>query len=246
MKASRLFLATWLAATLTGPAGAKPASPQSVDYTTLTASKLLDFRYSFPTVIGTYPALLAKIRADRDAVYKSTLADARDDAGARRDQDFPFHQHQLFRDWIVAGNSDHFLSLESHSDDFTGGAHGNHWTTALLWDEKRRADVRIDNLFGGSVSLWNQLRAPYCAKLKAARRSRQVTDATGCPQRKDLTIIPVDSDFNWTFDSLRIVADPYTAGSYAEGTYVIALPITPGLLKSLAPGYRADFEIQRQ
>ena len=246
MKASPLFLWALLGASVPAAAATKPARQHSPDYTTLTTSKLLDFRYSFPTVVGTYPALLAKIRADRDAHFKDAIADARADASMRTDKDYPFNRHVFFKDWTVAGNSDGLLSLQAHTDDFTGGAHGNHWTTPLLWDEKRGVEVKVDAMFGGSTTLWNALRSTYTRKLDAERRRREITDSTGYPERKELTIVPVDSDFNWAFDCLRVVADPDVAGSYAEGTYVIPLPITPALLKMVAPAYSGSFEVQRQ
>jgi hypothetical protein len=226
---------------------AKPAKPPTpVDYTRLQTTNVLDFRYSFPTVVGTYPSLLAKIRSDRDAVYRDALKDAASDAAMRGDKDFPFHRHELFRDWTVAGNTSRLLSLESHSDNFTGGAHGNHWTTLLLWDEKRGVEVKVDQLFGGGAVLWKHLQPDYCRKLNLERRRRGFPDSVGCPERKELTIVPVDSDLNWALDSLRVVADPYVAGSYAEGTYVISTPITPALLKLVEPEFRGDFEVQRQ
>jgi hypothetical protein len=236
-----LFLASApLFAAPTGNAdGAEP-------YTTLTTGKLLDFRYSFPTVVGTYPALLAKIRADQDAAHKQALADAQGDLEARKGQDFPFHPHQFWRDWTVTGNSFSLLSLVSRTEFFTGGAHGNHGSSALLWDEKRDAAIDLDQLFGGSAALWKQIQPGYCRKLVAGRLSRGISATTTCPKRNELTIVPVDSDFDYHFDSLRIVADPYVAGSYAEGFYIISLPITEALLESIDPAYRASFEVQRQ
>jgi hypothetical protein len=236
-----LFLASApLFAAPTGNAdGAEP-------YTTLTTGKLLDFRYSFPTVVGTYPALLAKIRADQDAAHKQALADAQGDLEARKGQDFPFHQHQFWRDWTVTGNSFSLLSLVSRTESFTGGAHGNQGSSALLWDEKRDAAIELDRLFGGSAALWKSIQPEYCRKLVAERQRRGITAATTCPKRSELTIVPVDSDFDYHFDSLRIIADPYVAGSYAEGFYIIALPMTQTLLNRIDPAYRESFEVQRQ
>jgi hypothetical protein len=227
------------------------AAPAGVDggakpYTTLSTSELFDFRYSFPTVVGTYPALLAKIRADQDQQYKDGIETARLDLEARKGHDFPFHQHEFWRDWTVAGNSFSLLSLVSRTDVFTGGAHGNHTSSALLWDEKRDGAIALDQLFGGGAGLWQQIQPSYCRKLVAERVRRKIGAATSCPDRKELTIVPVDSDFDYEFDSLRIIADPYVAGSYAEGFYIISLPITEALLESIDPAYRASFEVQRQ
>jgi hypothetical protein len=216
-------------------------------YTTLTASELLDFRYSFPTIVGTYPHLLEKLRADQSGQYENALETARGEADDRKgDHDFAFRRQEFWRDWTSAGDAFPLLSLQSHVDDFTGGAHGNHHSVALLWDERQDAVVDLDRLFGGSARLWVQIRRTYCRKLGIERLRRKITDSVGCPGRKELTIVPVDSDFNGEFDTLRIIADPYVAGSYAEGTYLISLPITAALLKTIDPKYRSSFEAQRQ
>jgi hypothetical protein len=230
------------------PLSAAPAADagEAKPYTTFTTGELLDFRYSFPTVVGTYPALLAKIRGDQNAQYEDALETARDDLDARKGYpDIPFHPHEFWRDWTVTGNAFPLLSLQSRVDDFTGGAHGNHGSSALLWDEKRDAEVGLDSLFGSSAKLWKQIQPEYCRKLDEERRRRKM-DSVGCPERNELIIVPVDSDFDYQFDSLRIIADPYVAGSYAEGFYIIALPITDALLKTIDPVYRESFEVQRQ
>lgn len=247
MKTSRKLISALLFLA-PAPLYAAPAgnAGETKPYTTLAKSELLDFRYSFPTVVGTYPALLAKIRGDQDAQYKDALETAQDDLDARKGYpDIPFHPHEFWRDWTVTGNAFPLLSLQSHVDDFTGGAHGNHGSSALLWNEKRDAEVVLDSLFGGSAKLWKQVEASYCSKLDEERRRRK-TESVGCPERKELTIVPVDSDFDYHFDSLRIIADPYVAGSYAEGFYIISLPIRQALLNTIDPAYRDSFEVQRQ
>lgn len=233
------------AALLCCSAAAYSDPSQNTDYTTLKTDEWLDFRYSFPTVVGTSAALLAKIRGDQNAQYSDYMQSAREDAADRRDKDFPFHRYEFWRDWTVAGDAFPLLSLQSHVDDFTGGAHGNHYSSALLWDEKRDTEVYLDALFGGLSKLWAQIRRPYCAKLDAERRRRKA-DSVGCPEAKELTIVMVDSDFDSEFDTVRIIADPYVAGSYAEGTYIISLPITPQLHKMIEPRYRGSFEVHRQ
>jgi hypothetical protein len=227
-------------------AASGPAAQPPQDYTRLSQSQLLDFRFSFPTIAGTYPKLLAKLRAERDSARAEALVHARADAEARMGQDFPFHRHDLWRDWTVTGNAYPLLSLVAHTDTFTGGAHGNHGSSALLWDEDQDFAVELDRLFGGSTALWEQLKPSYCIKLDAERQRRQIGTGTRCPERKELTIVPIDSDFNFAFDSLRIIADPYVAGSYAEGAYVIALPINAAMLESIESAYRKSFEVQRQ
>lgn len=247
MKTSRLLLVPLLSAALAASSNAQPAEPlPGTIYGTLTTSDLLDFRYSIPSIVGTYPPLLAKILAKRKAAYDDALRIAREDAAERhQNPSYPFHRNELWTDWTVTGESYPLLSLQAHTDNFTGGAHGNHFTTALLWDEKRNTELVVDRLFGGAAALWRRIGPLYCRKLDAERRRRKM-DPVGCPERKELTIVPVDSDFDYEFDSLRVIADPYVAGSYAEGTYVVSVPITPALLKTISSAYRKAFEAQRQ
>lgn len=227
-------------------AGTAEAEPAPGPYTTLEANQIVDFRYSFPTIAGSYPALLAHIRADRAKSYSEAVRSARDDAQSARQHKFPFHQHQFWRDWTLAGDAYPLLSLQSHADFYTGGAHPNHVSSALLWDEKKDWAVEVDRLFGGPGKLWSQIRTIYCRKLDQERARRQISSPAACPERKELTIVPADTDFNHELDTLRIIADPYVAGAYVEGAYVVSLPVTPGLLTSIDPPYQSAFEVQRQ
>lgn len=222
------------------------ASAQPASYTTLTANKLLDFRYSFPTLVGSHPRLLARIRADEAREHSKSLSDAREDSELRRTNGFPFHRHEFWRDWTITGRSGRLISLKSNTEFYTGGAHGGQQTSALLWDIKTDSPTSIDNLFQRTGEIWTLVRTEYCRKLGEERFRRVQTRDVSCPARKQLTIVPVDGDFDWEFDTIRIIADPYVAGSYAEGFYVVSLPVKPELIASLKPEYRDAFEAQPQ
>ena len=58
----------------------------------------------------------------------------------------------------------------------------------------------------------------------------------------ELTVLLVDEDKNGRFDHVRVTADQYVAGPYAEGPYEISLPITETMLKRLKSEYRTSFE----
>jgi len=45
---------------------------------------------------------------------------------------------------------------------------------------------------------------------------------------------------------LRLIADPYVAGPYAEGNYTVDLAVTSAVIAALKPEYRASFELQPQ
>jgi hypothetical protein len=63
-----------------------------------------------------------------------------------------------------------------------------------------------------------------------------------CPNLDDIALIPMDKDDNGRFERLMLVASPYVAGSYAEGSYEIDLPVTPDLIAGLKSFYRNGFE----
>ena len=59
-----------------------------------------------------------------------------------------------------------------------------------------------------------------------------------CPKFSELALIPAVSKHRGRFDTIHLIAAPYTAGPYAEGDYDIALPVTGRLVAALKPEYR--------
>ena len=45
------------------------------------------------------------------------------------------------------------------------------------------------------------------------------------------------------FDRVGLIADPYVAGSYAEGSYELTFPVTAELLAAVRPEYKAAFAL---
>lgn len=93
----------------------------------------------------------------------------------------------------------------------------------------------------------------WCDALNKAREEKRGEPVGGggmfdeCPPLSDISIIPTDKDKNGRFEQLMLIADPYVAGAYAEGSYEIELAVTPELIASLKGDYRSSFEApQRQ
>jgi hypothetical protein len=63
-----------------------------------------------------------------------------------------------------------------------------------------------------------------------------------CPGLDDIAIIPTDKDGNGRFERLMLVASPYVAGPWAEGSYEIELGVTSDLIAAIKEEYRAGFE----
>ena len=64
-----------------------------------------------------------------------------------------------------------------------------------------------------------------------------------CPKISELTEL-LGSSNRQRFDRIGLIADPYVAGSYAEGTYETTLPVTAAILRIVKPGYRAVFAVR--
>lgn len=210
----------------------------------------VDFRYRWAAEASAIPSLARKLRSEmqRDRIHTANLA--RSDRQSALKSNYPFHQHSFDRTVTFGGQSARLASFADQRSAYTGGAHPNPGTVAILWDRRRGAATGFSALFRTSPSAI--LRTPYCKGL-AAERQRKMGKATpsgtywdACPDPLKLTVIPEDKDRNGRFDTVNVTADPYAVGSYAEGYYVVMLPVTPALIAALRPEYRASFEAQRQ
>ncbi|HET9810765.1 MAG TPA: DUF4163 domain-containing protein [Sphingomicrobium sp.] len=239
-----LHLARLALCALTIAAAAPPDPPAAKDYTTLEAGALVDFRYSFPTGVGSHPELLEIILSDRAKRHAEALETAREDAEMRRPQNTPFHPHYFLRDWVLAGQTEQLMSLRSQTQTFTGGAHGMHTTGLILWDKEKKAALPFSDLFAPS-GFWPILSGRVCQALASERLERAGMESTSCPKPDELVFVPSDTTSDWRFDTIQVVADPYVAGSYAEGRYEVRIPVTGALLAAVKPEYRSSFEAQR-
>ncbi|MFC7537429.1 hypothetical protein ACFQPG_08625 [Sphingomonas sp. GCM10030256] len=212
---------------------------------------LLDFRYRWSTEAAAVPGLDRRFRADAAKEKAQALQTATANRGIRQKMgtatpggDF------FFRNWTTAGQSPRLLSLEGETSIHTGGAHPNSGTTALLWDRRLGTPIGLDAILF-RAGWWNAaLTRPFCVLLDRERRKRRGemvrrSDPFGdCPALHELTVTLVDKDRNGRFDHARMTADAYVAGPYAEGEYVISLPLTAAMIYRLKPEYRPSFEAQ--
>ena len=229
-------------------ASAAPATgaiPADGGFTELSTTPLLDFRYSFPTLVGSNPQLLAVLRSDRSAGHAAALDGARKDSAIRRPENFPFHQHQYWRDWTISGQSGRLIAVRSQTETFTGGAHGMHTTGLMLWDNETKQVLRFAGLFSSEGAFWPLVEAKFCKALAFERLRRAQMEVGRCPKPEELVFVPADTNSDWKFDTIQVVADPYVAGSYAEGRYEVPLAVSDAMIAALKPEYRDSFEAQR-
>lgn len=208
---------------------------------------LLDFEYSWPEAISPETQLVARLSADLSKSYDEALAAARENKSDTEKYNAPFNQNMFNRVWTLEGQTKRLTSLLSGTDTFTGGAHPNHNSSALLWDRDTASELKLAELFASADTLESTVRPAFCKALDAERASRRQGEKlegqfAECPALSELTIAPQDKDGDGKFESIRLIADPYVAGPYAEGDYEVVLPVSASLAKSLKAEFRADFK----
>jgi hypothetical protein len=241
---------TGIAAPPAPPAALAPPTPTpgKVDFTDNAAEgeAKRDFAYSWPAKASAIPELAARFTAERDtllaeqkAEWAASLKDfAGEDCVACVNRDYQ-------KGWEVVADLPRFLSLSSSSYEYSGGAHGNSWTGALVWDRETKTAFDPKTMFRSEAALQEALGASWCKALKAERQKRLGPDYSDdgffqCPPIADLAVLVGSSDGK-AFNRIGLIADPYVAGSYAEGGYELTFPVTAAVLAAVKPEYKAAF-----
>jgi hypothetical protein len=236
-------------------AGAKstvaPApQPAAKAFTYKDKTDLIDFDYSWSAEAAAVPELVQRFRAEMDKAKAELAANADQDHAYRQKQGFDFNPYSSTTAYTTAGQSPRLLSLSAESWEYTGGAHGNGGTTGLLWDRLAKKEIDLVSLFAQPANRDRLLTQRWCDALNKAREEKRGEPVGGggmfddCPALNDIAIIPTDKDKEGRFDTLLLVASPYVAGPYAEGSYEIALAVTPELLAGFKAEFKPSFEVQ--
>ena len=212
---------------------------------------LLEFTYEWPKEAAAIPALDLRLYTEAKANLAKAQKYASDDKKLAVSQKRDFDGHYYSMMWSTAGQSARLLSLEGNFEAFTGGAHPQHGSDALLWDRRLNRPIDISALFLKNSSFAAITRSSYCKALDTERRQKREGEKLGgdfdaCPKYSELKIAPFDNNGNGRFDRIHFVADEYVAGPYVEGAYETPLPVTAQLIAALKPEYRSSFEAYRQ
>ncbi|WP_143738132.1 PdaC/SigV domain-containing protein [Erythrobacter donghaensis] len=243
--------ATAAAATPATPTG--PASPaaKAVAFTD-NAEKgeaKREFSYSWPAEVSAIPALEARLTEERDRLLGEQKAEWEESLREFAGSDCVACVNRgAEKSWAVVADLPRFLSLSAEIYAYTGGAHGNSGSAALVWDRETGTGLESRDFFASPAALQDALGAAWCKGLVAARRRKMGADAPvddgtfPCPPIADLTVL-LGSKSKTHFDRIGLIADPYVAGSYAEGAYEVTLPVTPAVLAAVKPEYKAAFAL---
>jgi hypothetical protein len=235
------------AANATTPAD-KLAAPAPTVFAFDEEDDLIEFHFGWSAEAAAVPQLVARFRTEMDKAKADLIAGARNDKAFKDKEGLDFHGYISSTDYETAGQSDRLLSLRVEAGSFTGGAHGNHGTNSLLWDRAGARELKVDGLFAEASNMERLLTQRWCDALNKAREERRGEPVGGsslfdeCPKLAEIAVIPTDKDKNGRFELLTLVASPYVAGPYAEGSYEIDLAVTPDLISSLKGYYQPSFE----
>lgn len=209
---------------------------------------LVEFHYAWSKEAAAEPRLAAVLTADMDKVLADIQTNAAADRDEREKRGFPFNLYTSSTDYETAGQSERLLSLIASHGEYTGGAHPNSLTSALLWDRGTDKEVKFVALFASPDNRDRLLTQRWCDALNVEREKKRGTPVGGdgifdeCPKLADIAVIPVDKDSNGRFERLSLIASPYVAGPYVEGSYEIELAVTDDLIAALKDAYKAGFE----
>src|SRR6478735_5421913 len=209
---------------------------------------LVDFSFGWSAEATAVPQLVSRFREEMAKNRAQLLASARADKVEREKSGFDVHQYESSTDYSTAGQSDRLLSLEVNSSQFTGGAHPNHGTAALLWDRGTAKEIKVADLFADPRNSDRLLTQRWCDSLNKAREEKRGEPVGGggmfdeCPTLDDVSIIPVDADKDGKFDKVLVVASPYVAGPGVEGDDEVELAVSPDLLAALKNEFKPSFK----
>ncbi len=225
------------------PPAAKPVSIASRTGT-------LAFSYGWPSEAAAVPELDRWLRGNAAAISARVAKQAAAEAEAAKGEDWVFHAHSYEETYKVVADTPAMLVLLSDGYVYTGGAHGMPINTAIIWDKTAKRRLATSLLLD-IPALASLVKQRFCDALDAQRAEKrgapvdkadanQLVDFVRCVDMTKQLILPV-SKGGKAFDTLRIVIGPYEAGPYAEGSYVIDIPIDALMMRAVEPAFREAF-----
>ncbi|KQN00833.1 hypothetical protein ASE85_09430 [Sphingobium sp. Leaf26] len=228
-------------------AGAPQPQPAAKPFAQADKSEFLEFSYAYPAQAAAIPFLVDKFGKDAASSRADALRMAKDDSAAMKASGYPFRPHSVETRWRVEADTPRFLSLESESYVYTGGAHGMTGYDVVLWDKARRREASVKAMMTSPAAFAVAIRDPFCKELdrqRAEKRGEPVVrgddDFTKCIDPMSETLVPTSSDGK-LIDSMTVVVGPYSAGPYAEGSYDVKLPVDAAMRKAIKTEYQDGF-----
>ena len=237
-------------ASLEGAAQEETSQAVSIAHDDAEGGGVFDFDYDWPAEVTAEAGLAAQLRGEADELHTAARAEWREMVASAPEDCASCARYGQATTWKVVADLPRFLSLSVDRYLYSGGAHGNYGHGGLVWDRKEQAGLAPIDVFRSPQGFADAVRSRYCSALDAMREERRgmEVDETGddlfdtCPAIEELTVLLGSSD-GQRFNRIGLVADPYVAGPYAEGTYEITLPVDTAILDAVRPAYQGAFAL---
>ena len=233
------------AATATASASAAPAAAARK---VSERNDLYEFDYGYPAAAAAIPALRDQLDADLAKQKAALVKDATEGRKDAKANDYPYNAYSHSTDWKVVTDLPGWLSLSTLVGFYTGGAHPNYVFDAMVWDKTANVRRNATDLFTSKAALSAAIRKPFCAELDRQRAKKRGGESLGggisefeqCIDPVGETVI-LGSAGRTGFDRIGVLVPPYEAGSYAEGSYEVTVPVTAVVLAIVKPEFRPAF-----
>lgn len=224
------------------PLQAEPELP-ATDLLLRYESPALRFRWSLAPEAALEPALVTQMRTEALADRQKTIREADEAFQQAKSGGRPYQTEWLAR-WKLQAETDQLLSFSTRQYSFTGGAHGNVWLRAVIWDRGAGRRISFGELFSDEKAVMALLKPAFCKALDAERKDRRGGQLGGSfADCLDPAAYPIVPEGEGEITSFRVLVPPYEAGPWSEGVYEISLPISlirPFLLPRYAPAFARD------
>lgn len=229
------------------PEASKPAATAQADGPLKyeSATPYAKVSLTLPEAIKTQPDLYASLYrqevSDLGKYAEGAQAD-RTEAGGESAMG-PYEKTIVYGDPVQTGR---LFSAMRTDFDYSGGAHPNTVSTALLWDKTEKRRISPADLFAKGADL-SSLERALCDAVNTAKKARPGAtpvkvggDTWSCPRLKDLAIVLAPGDAPGKAGGLTFLLDAYAVGPYVEGAYYLTLPAST-FQSLLAPAYASEF-----
>lgn len=189
-----------------------------------------EVRLTLPEPIRLFPELHTRLYTDGEKTLKDFIAKAHQDRTEQAADGIEVPSYFRSITWKISAQSPRLLSLYAEEEDFQGGAHPNSTFQALLWDKSGKELLNTARLFKTGVDM-KAVDAYVCNQIEVERSKRsgepttQAATGFGCPKFADSRLILIPSTVNGKFAAIDALYPPYEVGPYAEGAYVVRVPL---------------------
>lgn len=226
------------------------------------SQSLLDVSVSYPKItIANQESATEKINSAINAELNTFWTYQEENASYAKeeynmsldDSEYSFEPYTASLSYEMKRCDDKIISLVFTQDEYTGGAHGNHWSYGLTFDTASGEKLTLNTLSDNDSDFYHMLLDDL---------TRQVS----LPAYKDYIFEDFSSDIEsvllqdsaaWYLDrsGMSFISNPYVLGPYAAGTFEFNIPYEQlsGLKKNYAydgayvrklfPGISAQYDI---